>query len=107
MKNPQEHKDISSLKKIGFIEGISYLLLIGVAMPLKYMAGLKIAVTLAGTLHGILFLAFVVAILQAMVRAGLKPLNAFICFVASLIPFATFYMDRYAVSGKNTDKNQA
>jgi integral membrane protein len=88
------------LKKVGFIEGISYLLLIGVAMPLKYLAGIKIAVTIAGTLHGILFLAFMVAIIQAMLRARLKPLNAFICFVASLIPFATFYMDRYAISEK-------
>jgi integral membrane protein len=98
MKATQEHRDISSLKKVGFIEGISYLLLIGVAMPLKYLAGIKIAVTIAGTLHGILFLALMVAIIQAMLRARLKPLNAFICFVASLIPFATFYMDRYAIS---------
>jgi len=100
MKDIQEHRDITSLKKVGFIEGISYLLLIGVAMPLKYFAGMKLAVSIAGTLHGILFLAFMVAIVQAMVKAGLKPLNACLCLIASLIPFATFYMDRYAVATK-------
>lgn len=100
MQNIQEHSEIRSLKKVGFYEGWSYLLLMGVAMPLKYLAGLKIAVSIAGTIHGILFLAFMVAIVQAMLKAGLRPLNAFICLVASLIPFATFYMDRYAIAGK-------
>ncbi len=95
-----EHRDITSLKKVGFIEGISYLLLLGVAMPLKYFAGMKMAVTVAGTIHGILFLAFIVALVQAMVRARLGFINAAICFISSLIPFGTFFMDRWAIEGK-------
>jgi len=82
------------LRATAFLEGCSYLLLLGVAMPLKYWAGMPLAVTLVGAVHGVLFIALAALTLQSMrerqktfawgVRIG----------VASLIPFATFALDR-------------
>jgi hypothetical protein len=46
------------LRKISLAEGISYLLLLGIAMPLKYWAGLPLAVKIVGSIHGALFVVF-------------------------------------------------
>lgn len=81
-------------RKTAFAEGVSFLVLLFIAMPLKYFAHLPMAVTIVGGLHGILFVAFIVLAREVksaykkdfnwLVRAGL----------ASVIPFGTFYMDK-------------
>ena len=53
---------LSRLRVIGNIEGISYLLLLGVAMPLKYLGNMPMAVKIAGSIHGFLFVSFIVAL---------------------------------------------
>ncbi|MFW5972756.1 MAG: DUF3817 domain-containing protein, partial [Bacteroidota bacterium] len=50
---------LSRLRLIGFIEGLSYLALLGIAMPLKYMAGMPMAVRYVGWIHGVLFVLYV------------------------------------------------
>ena len=52
------------LRLVGGLEGISYLLLLGVAMPLKYLAGMPAMVQVAGWIHGLLFTLFVAAVLE-------------------------------------------
>jgi integral membrane protein len=89
MKNP-----ITPLRHIGYIEGISFLLLLGVAMPLKYLAGIRMAVTVAGWIHGILFVLFCVALLRAMVEARWPFARAALLFIAALLPFGPFLVDR-------------
>ena len=82
-----------SVKKFGLIntiEGYSYLLLLFVAMPLKYILGFAIAVKIAGMLHGILFIIFLVLLLQAWMDAKWAIKETIIFFIASLIPFGTF-----------------
>ena len=49
---------IRTLRILGNVEGVSYLLLLGVAMPLKYAFGLPLAVKIVGMAHGVLFLAY-------------------------------------------------
>ena len=46
------------LRAVGMVEAVSFLLLLGVAMPLKYFAGMPLAVKIAGWIHGLLFIAF-------------------------------------------------
>lgn len=87
-------KPLKDLRTVGIWEGISYLVLLFVAMPLKYFAGLAMAVRLMGTIHGILFILFIYCIFNAMSNAGMSFRKAIIAFVASLIPFATFYLDK-------------
>jgi integral membrane protein len=84
---------IGRLRVIGFLEGISYLILLGIAMPLKYFAGLPTAVTVIGMAHGVLFVLFVLAVLQVMFKHRKSILWGIGAFVASLVPFGTFVLD--------------
>lgn len=81
------------LRVSGLTEGISYLLLLAVAMPLKYYAGFPEAVRFVGMLHGILFIWFMISIIWARYSLSLSVKHAFMAFIASLVPFGTFYID--------------
>jgi integral membrane protein len=84
---------IGRLRVVAFVEGCSYLLLLGVAMPLKYFAGLPVAVKIVGSVHGALFLLFCAALVQAMAVARWPVMRAGVVFASSLIPFGTFVID--------------
>ena len=85
---------LGRLRAIGMTEGISFLLLLGVAMPLKYVWGLPMAVKVFGWIHGVLFMLFCVVL--AGVWSDLKwPLKRVaITFIAALVPFGPFLIDR-------------
>jgi integral membrane protein len=85
---------VGRLRTIGLIEGISFLLLLGVAMPLKYLAGMPLAVTWAGWLHGLLFMAFCVALTQAHQEAQWGFGRSAVIFIAALLPFGPFVIDK-------------
>jgi integral membrane protein len=87
-------KPLQEMKKAGIWEGISYILLLFIAMPMKYVFDIPEAVRIVGTLHGILFILFMYCIYNAMSKGGLSLSKAVVAFVASLIPFGTFYLDR-------------
>ncbi len=84
---------IGRLRAIGIIEGFSYLLLLGIAMPLKYFAGLPLAVKIVGSIHGALFLLFCMALIQATLKARWSIVRTCIIFASSLVPFGTFVID--------------
>jgi integral membrane protein len=84
---------IGRLRAIGITEGISYLVLLGIAMPLKYFAGLPIAVKITGWIHGALFILFCVALAHAWRSSGWPITRAIGVFIAALIPFGTFAID--------------
>ena len=90
---------MTSIKKkflvTGHIEGISYLLLLFIAMPLKYIFEMPKAVTLAGTLHGVLFVAYVLLLAIMHLQLKLTLIKTAILFLLSIIPFGTFYLRRY------------
>lgn len=85
---------IGRLRAIGWIEAVSFLLLLGVAMPLKYLAGMPEAVKVAGWLHGLLFLAFCMCLL--VVHGDRQwPLRwTATVLLAALLPFGPFVIDR-------------
>ena len=85
---------VGRLRTIGIIEGISFLLLLGVAMPLKYFAGMPLAVTWAGWVHGLLFMAFCVALTQAHQEAKWSFGRSAVIFIAALLPFGPFVIDK-------------
>jgi integral membrane protein len=84
---------IGRLRIIAFIEGISFLLLLGVAMPLKYFAGMPAAVKTAGWIHGVLFMLYLFAVAEVTFRRRLPFALACGALLASLIPFGTFALD--------------
>lgn len=85
---------IGRLRLIGMLEGISFILLLGIAMPLKYLAGKPGAVSVVGMAHGILFTLFCLALLQVMNACDWSIKKALRPFVAALIPFGPFLIDR-------------
>ena len=84
---------IGRLRVIGFLEGLSYIVLLGIAMPLKYFADMPQVVRVVGMAHGILFIAFVFLSIQATVYYRWSFGRLVALFVASLVPFGTFYID--------------
>lgn len=78
--------------QIGKLEGYSYLALLLIAMPLKYMADMPLAVRIAGSIHGALFVAFVVIIFLMLNKKLITLENAVYAFLLSLIPFGTFFL---------------
>lgn len=85
---------IGRLRAIGMIEGVSFLLLLGVAMPLKYFAGMPMAVTAAGWLHGLLFITFCIALTQAHQEANWTVWRSGTVLIAALLPFGPFAIDK-------------
>jgi integral membrane protein len=85
---------LRQLRLVALLEGSSFLILLFIAMPLKYLAGLPLAVRIVGAVHGGLFLLF----LAVLYRAGRErrwPLRRrVIAFVSSIVPFGTFLFDR-------------
>lgn len=79
---------------ISFLEGVSYLLLLFIATPVKYLGDDPSYVKMLGMPHGILFMLYV--ILAFMLRAEMKWNNKEfgVVLLASIIPFGTFYVDK-------------
>ena len=82
------------LRKVALAEAVSYLILLGIAMPLKYLAGQPLAVKITGMIHGILFVVFCVALLRVMLEARWPFQRCPLIFIASFIPFVPFFLDR-------------
>jgi len=85
---------IGFLRQIGKIEAISFLILLGVAMPLKYFADLPLAVKVVGWAHGVLFVVFVGALARARLVGRLPVPLCALAFLASLLPFGPFVVDK-------------
>ena len=89
---------LTAFRATAILEGISYLLILGLTMPLKYWADIGEPNKIVGMAHGILFILFVVlaAVFCWNKKWGLKRFLIF--FVASLLPFGTFYADKKYLS---------
>lgn len=79
---------------VAFLEGVSYLLLLFVAVPIKYFGDDPQYVKMLGMPHGLLFVAYV--ILAFLLKNEYKWNNKtfFIVLIASVLPFGTFYVDK-------------
>ena len=83
-----------ALRYIAMGEGISLILLLFVAMPLKYIWNWPAAVQVVGMAHGLLFIAYVFMLLLVGIPAKWSYKVLVICFIASFLPFGTFYVDK-------------
>ena len=89
-----DHGYLQNLRRMGTIEGISTLVLFGIAMPLKYLADMPLAVTVVGSIHGFLFLGLVGMLAVAVRRVPLPTGLAIAGVAAAVIPFGPFVLDR-------------
>ncbi|MES2140506.1 MAG: DUF3817 domain-containing protein [Bacteroidota bacterium] len=85
---------LGRLLKVGFAEGVSFIVLLFIAMPLKYMADMPAPVRIVGMLHGVLFIAYAIALIQAGFVYKWSIKKVIIAFLLSFIPFGTFFLDR-------------
>ncbi|HEY9560272.1 MAG TPA: DUF3817 domain-containing protein [Anseongella sp.] len=85
---------LGRFRLIAFTEGLSYLFLLFVAMPLKYLADMPLVVKYAGWVHGLLFVLFMLALLEVTIKRKWTFFKCLRGFIASLIPFGTFIFDR-------------
>lgn len=86
---------LGRLRAVGMFEGVSLILLMGIAMPLKYLAGIPEGVQWVGWIHGILFIVYCLAILQALLERKITFVKSVLAFVAAFVPFGPFVMDRF------------
>lgn len=82
---------VGRFRIVAFWEGISYLLLLFVAMPLKYGFGMDLAVRIVGMAHGVLFVAYVATLALAWRRLGTR--RGLEAFVLSFVPGGTFWLE--------------
>src|SRR5688572_15441168 len=87
------NRAVHFLRMVGLTEAVSYMLLVGVAMPLKYIWGQPQAVRVVGMIHGILFILYCAALVRATISAKWPLSRAMLLFVASLLPFGPFLVD--------------
>lgn len=90
MANSSVHR----LRLLALTEGVSFLLLLGIAMPLKYLAGLPAAVKIVGWAHGLLFVALCLLLLKVTLEERWPIGRAAMVFIAALLPFGPFVIDR-------------
>lgn len=78
----------------GHVEGISFLILLFIAMPLKYFFDFPMAVTIVGMIHGVLFIWFMYQIYNMYDRLKWPLKKCFYAFLLSIVPFGTFFLNR-------------
>ena len=84
---------IGRLRLTGIIEGLSFIVLLGIAMPLKYMADKPGMVSIVGMAHGILFVLYILFTILAKFQYPWSWKKVLLLWVASVVPFGTFYAD--------------
>ncbi len=94
---------LKRLRLLGTVEGASTLILFGVAMPLKYFAGIPMAVRVAGSVHGFLFVCLVVMFALAVKKVPLARGLAVAGIIAAVFPFGPFVFDRQLANIAESD----
>ena len=93
-QKPLKMNFLKVFRWVSMAEGISLLLLLGIAMPLKYSFGLTQMVAFVGMVHGILFVAYVGFAWVYKFKLNCSYAVLFVVLVAAVLPFGTFYADR-------------
>jgi integral membrane protein len=79
-----------SFEVVAWLEGTSLLVLLGVAMPLKYLAGMALATRVVGLLHGLAFLAYAVVLIDALATRQWPGRTVALGLLAGFLPAGTF-----------------
>lgn len=87
--------NIAKLRLLAFLEGMSFILLLAIGMPLKYMYNMPGPNLVIGMLHGILFIAYCVLVIIVRSEVKWNLTTTFWALLASFLPFATFVADAY------------
>ena len=86
---------IRAFRMAGLAEGVSFLTLLFIAMPMKYLMGMPEIVRVVGSIHGVLFLLYVGLLATLHVRQRWPVMFSLYALVASVTPFGTFVLDKH------------
>lgn len=92
---------LGRLRIIAFAEGISYLILLFVAMPLKYILGQPSAVKNFGAVHGLLFVLYILYVFLCKIEYRWTFKKTLILLGISIVPFGNFYADKHFLQAEN------
>ncbi|GAB2634192.1 DUF3817 domain-containing protein [Belliella aquatica] len=87
-------KWLKRFRKISIVEGLSFLLLLFVAMPLKYVFDMPLAVKYVGWAHGVLFILYIYVIFPTAKKLDWNFAKTFLGLIAAVLPFGPFIFDR-------------
>lgn len=93
-----KHFMLKTFRIVAVLEGISYLLLLFIAVPFKYIGGNDILVRSLGMPHGILFISYTIMAFMLKAEMNWKGKSFLTILVASILPFGTFYVDKKFLS---------
>jgi integral membrane protein len=85
---------LTTFKNIARLEGISFLILLCIAMPLKYFANMPLPVRVIGSVHGLLFVFFIILLYLVKEKYNWGLGKCLLAFVASILPFGTFIFEK-------------
>jgi integral membrane protein len=85
---------LGRFRLVSIVEGLSYALLVFVAMPLKYGLDLPQMVRVIGMVHGLLFITFVVTLVSAATSRQWSASRAGLLFAASMVPLGALWIER-------------
>lgn len=84
---------IGRLRILAFVEGVSFLVILFITMPLKYYANMPQPNKIFGMAHGLLFILYVLAVIQSKIEYNWSFKKTTLALLASIIPFGTFWAD--------------
>lgn len=85
---------LNRLRWMSLVDAVSYLVLVGVAMPLKYAADMPLAVTVVGMVHGLVWMLFMWLLMRARFEASWPVPRVLALGLAALVPIVPFCLDR-------------
>jgi integral membrane protein len=89
------------LRITAFVEGLSFLILLFIAMPFKYFLGMPEMVRIVGMAHGLLFMLYIILVIYVKLKLKWSLFKTGIALFASIIPFGTFWAE-YRIFRINT-----
>ena len=92
--SPSSTKSLKMLRLLAVLEGISYLLLVGICMPLKYLFDIPEPTYPIGLAHCVLFVAYCIFVLIVTLQLKWSFKKMMLAGIASLLPFGTFVADK-------------
>jgi integral membrane protein len=100
---PEQHTWAKRFKWISLIEGASFLILLFIAMPLKYMFDMPIVVKYVGWAHGILFILYIYTVFPTASKLKWNFSRTLFALIASVLPFGPFIFDRNLKKSQHVD----
>ena len=100
-------RDVATRYRVmAYVVGVLLVVLVFVGLPLKYLADRPQVVSVVGFLHGMLYLVYLAAALELAIRRRWAITKVLIVFAAGLVPFLTFYVERWVMRAEREPSAQ-